>query len=94
MSEFKGTKGVWKLIDVTWLNNSNVFTHTVSVDGSEISVCNSFGETKEEAEANAKLIAASPELLDFLISSVDEIREVGLINMSDYIETLIKKATE
>lgn len=107
MSKFKGTKGEWKLefnhkpkrtrLEVNAYPyptrpdyKINIYSHMLSEDDCSVKGCGCIGEK----EYDAKLIAAAPELLGFLISSVDEIRECGLINMSNYMEILIKKALD
>ncbi len=61
MSEFKGTKGPWSV------------SANTSVD-SELGgfICEAYGDSTsfEQDQANAKLIAAAPELLDALQQSM------------------------
>lgn len=66
--EFKGTKGEWK---VDHINNERK-----NIVSNDIDVCDLFGnlgngfEKNERFEANAKLIAAAPELLEALQEAV------------------------
>jgi hypothetical protein len=74
--EFKGTKGEWKL------SESKTFGRQM-VDLGDFNGCidvwyhNGESMTKEEAEANAKLIAAAPELLEALQESQKYLVELG-----------------
>jgi hypothetical protein len=58
--EFKGTKGEWKVI-------GGVILRSIECNGKQIVVCQG-----KEVEANAKLIAAAPDLLEALL----KVREV------------------
>lgn len=63
-SAFEGTKGKWKVINIELFDYS-----TCVVGNDKTSVCHLFYEGRtitDEAKANAKLIAAAPELLEAL----------------------------
>jgi len=63
MKEFKGTKLKW-FYDKR--NGKGIVSH-VKICGYESFIrVDSFGKTEEETEANAKLIAAAPDLLEAL----------------------------
>ena len=59
MTTFKHTKGVW------FVNRDNESApHTVVFSSKDdLSIAEALGNSNEEAEANAKLIAAAPDLL-------------------------------
>lgn len=76
MKEFKGTKGKWH-----YQEDSDAYTHIVRPDeksGQIIAQLNQ--DTSGVTEANARLIACAPELLEeleTLVSAMDEISPVG-----------------
>lgn len=61
MNQFKGTKGSWKVI----INDDNT-PDIVSDSGVEIAYTPNYNGDKTEQLANARLIAAAPELLKVL----------------------------
>lgn len=83
MIEFKGTKGPWKMAGESISGNKN-FNIIGTVVGGRHKIARvpfnhdpSFSDNlnvrdKSEAEANAKLIAAAPELLEIVKHFVDE----------------------
>jgi hypothetical protein len=91
MENFKGTPGPWKLSEV---NGELITTENTNV-------CKVFSMELKEGQANAKLIAMAPELLD----AIDRINKIVYANVikvgsPDYHEIrnlcdhLIQKATE
>ena len=74
--EFKGTKGEWKVIESTvyclhqtsWRKGEPVMSNRF---WASVQSCPTLKESKEEVEANAKLIAAAPELLEALQFIID-----------------------
>ncbi len=94
--EFKGTKGDWSRYKST-LPSDKIATHSVYVGTRRIALCYNVFEVDKskntnelEAEANAKLIAAAPELLEALQLLV---RENMLSHKGDEIAIkAIKKA--
>jgi K+/H+ antiporter YhaU regulatory subunit KhtT len=64
-------------------------------------ICKVFGDSKEEAEANAKLIAAAPDLLEALENLIDPMTGLVADHVAHYIgsekahkiEQAIEKAT-
>jgi hypothetical protein len=89
----KHTKGKWETQGS--LDNIEVIVKT-SIDGlysriAHVANWDQYPPNYEEAEANAKLIAAAPELLETLI----EILELGAnISIQELAHKAIKKATE
>ena len=99
MSEFKGTKGVWVIGTAFKADTKNIHIKT---DGKLITVedCDGIavaivGRISEEAqEANAKLIAAAPELLEALEMCFNALQTYGkhpIIKLQ--VEAVINKAT-
>ena len=69
--ENKFSKGNWKTIDkATFDSYQNVWSKALYIDGFNFCMYIS-GRTEEEVNANAKLIAAAPELLTALIKMCD-----------------------
>jgi len=99
MSEFKGTKGKWTRYLSSLMGSDKIVSHSVYVGTKRIALCYNLFETdksknveEKEAEANAKLIACAPEMLDMLI----ELNNFCNMKIEDHnkLEQLIKKATE
>lgn len=102
MSENKHTPGPWK-----YQENSDVYTHIVR-HGDDRFLCNLGQDTSGRAEADARLIAAAPEMLEALKRAQTFIGngiELGYIKMPDIesdpanetpkiIAAAIKKAAE
>lgn len=103
MKDFKGTKGKWisRYNGNYWeVNREEDFE-----DGKRLAISVMVFETKDgnlvfsrsgEAIANAKLIAAAPEMLQALQSFANGVRERGYAgHLSDYLkqaDTIISKA--
>ena len=85
--EFKGTKGNWEFENVTTHNGD---FYKVKSDNTT-SICNVTTRNQEQAQANAKLIASAPELLDALQLLVSQLENEHL---SEYCEPLIDKAKQ
>lgn len=97
MSEFKGTKGEWKI-------NPRA-SRNVQCNGTTIANCSAgqSGDDEHIEIANAKLIACAPEMLEML-NKVDLLQSenygngmnthLALIGLAREIRELIKKATE
>lgn len=83
MKEFKGTKGYWHLNSETPIKGKYAATELVINFDEHITSCVSvfctIDEGSEEDLANAKLITASPELLEELI----ELRE-WVLSLNDW----------
>lgn len=87
--EFKGTQGNWQVID-TYDNYLPYTTETPQIiiwDGDEQAsgpICD-MGEIGDmnyaEALANAKLIAAAPEMLEALILALPQLKKYALLNI-------------
>ena len=92
----KHTKGPWTY-SVSRKNGAEFEVHN---DHSHIAVVSDYGpkHNLERAEANARLMAASPDLLNVLIELTDKFNDLYLnstcINTSFEIEKLIESADE
>lgn len=92
----KHTQGTWKPNPISGYERE---VRVINQDGSKKLIClaNSNPSFKTgEAEANAKLIAAAPDLLQVLIEiqfMIDAERPVILSEMENKIKSAIKKAT-
>lgn len=103
MKEFKGTKGKW-LLD-TYGGQGSVIDITVNINDEEdaqIAQVYSLNEMcykefqNEEHKANAKLIAAAPEMLEML-QKIKEINNAHNFNghlINEQIEKLLNKILE
>ena len=83
MSEF--TKGKWEKLYIK--TSSGGYYKIIS---ESVSVCNIITRNEDQAEANAKLIACAPEMLELLI----RLSDFEPLSGSKEIEQIIKKATE
>ena len=83
------TKGEWVGITVT---TPNGFFERVTIKDGE-SICNITTRNSKRAIANAKLIAAAPEMYETLIKVKEWLIDMNL-PIIDNIEKAIKKATE
>ena len=59
---------------------------------SGILIANAYGKTKEEAEANAKLIAQSPVMYTFIVDYIDAMEDKG--NLSIHETALLDSAKQ
>lgn len=96
MSEFKGTKGEWDY--VKGMIEGNMQSHFFIISNkSQYNICKCQSATMNltESEANAKLIACAPEMLEALESLLhaNSINKIENMNFES-IRQLIKKATE
>ena len=87
MSEFKGTKGEWAISP-----SSDGFIADISDNFAIAKVFDNSFIQKGECEANLKLIACAPEMLEMLI----KLNNFCTMKIEDRneLEELIKKATE
>jgi hypothetical protein len=82
MEDFKGTKGVW---EVSYNTTAHLpFAYVI---------CNK-QESDEEAEANAKLIASAPELLEALLEVIKYMTAHIPEKIFEQVNNAIDKATE
>lgn len=94
MEKSKHTPGPWKVFNSKYAYRPGIEAEEFSVVifGEISESCGVDGRTEDEKEANAKLIAAAPELLEALRYSRrflnSENRDV------DYVDSVIKKAAE
>jgi hypothetical protein len=105
--EFKGTKGEW-IFNNSFVNPSNDNKGSLgSILCNDYYIFQVFDNInmfeklrKEEAQANAKLIACAPEMLDVLKESfnlMDKLQmptEFEIAQLRNKLHSLIKKATE
>lgn len=69
--EFQGTKGVW--------TTENVLTYSgdfYKVKAGDLSVCNITTRNQVSARANARLIAAAPDMLEALINIASNLKNL------------------
>ena len=93
--ETKFTKTEW------WTDKENTTSVFVGNEGIEIQVWH-YAHQKEEAEANAKLISAAPEMFDILSDTVrklellKKVRKLSIFESSLLLNSndILKKATE
>ena len=93
-----------KLFQECFENEYGFYTQPISTsDSNKILFANAYGKTKEECLANAKLIAAAPEMLEALINIEDYVnRSLTLSGHSSKdieiilskVRISVKKATE
>ena len=87
--ETKITKGEWK--DIIVSNADGWFHRVIAIEGE--SVCNIITRNTQRAQANAKLIAAAPELLEALLNIENDNNSIPK-TIWDLRNSAIKKATE
>jgi len=94
MSEFKGTKGSWYVDhEESGKNEFDVKYTPISSDRIK-TIIDVYGDD-EQSEANAKLIACAPEMLEILLRCSEWIINCNEnIQIVKDIDSLIKKATE
>ncbi|MGB1281005.1 MAG: hypothetical protein ACPG5V_13675 [Vibrio cyclitrophicus] len=90
MSEAKFTKGEW-IVDYDNCDYGSGEWYIVGNARVEFSY-RATSEEKEEAKANAHLIAAAPEMYSELDELSGIIRRMGVESASDRIDQLLKKA--
>ncbi len=91
MTNFKGTKGKWEIFKPNHIGLTNVSFGENNGFNPFIELWHHlFDNEKEEAEANAKLIAHAPEMLEMLFNVKDYLGS----DVREQVEQLIKKATE
>ena len=94
MKEFKGTKGEWRTYGYPSLDEDGGYNGGFSIKSTEkkenghsktiteVPAYEFWGQTLETAEANAKLIAAAPDLLEALQEICDVISQEGVTNIN------------
>ena len=93
MNEFKGTIGKWEVVA-----QNETGALITGMNGNE-SICTVWGSSVDEFEANAKLIAYAPDMLEMLKIMGDALLELmnhqdGWEDDYESLKQLIKKATE
>lgn len=95
MKEFKGTKGKWNY-HVTQNKNDRPYHNIQKGDwGDAIALLYPHHVTEEELEANAKLIAAAPEMLEVILEIYNECRfrsDIISFEVSKKLKPIITKA--
>jgi hypothetical protein len=82
MAEVKHTKGPWK---IQWARNG---TYPLGIHNGEVNIITAIGRpANPEAAANARLIAAAPELLECLRQLVD-----GMVDIEDSNDGVIRRS--
>lgn len=89
----KHTPGPWEVGEANHTLQYEIGVRAVDEDGFVICDITNDGYGPEENEANAKLIAAAPEMLEFLMETVS-VLSPEFKSLADRIESVIKKATE
>lgn len=89
MSEFKGTKGKWKLAT----NDYGYYTSVRNLDDTR-KICVSRVNNVTESNANMLLISKAPEMLEMLIEIRNQIEDGRTYITKEDINKLIKEATE
>ena len=91
MSEFKGTKGTWRIVKVDSIKGEIFITcDTIPI----VSIAINDYVYENEAEANAKLISAAPDLLEALKVCYTSLCTYGKHpTIENQVENAIKKAT-
>lgn len=86
MKEFKGTPGPWNYCadEPDWVTDSN--------DNIAVARVTRYNADAEDQHANAKLIAAAPELLEALIKLVDIVDDMVHGPSTDAAHAAINKA--
>ena len=93
MSEFKGTKGPWrvseKVGDFIHIRHDNNYPGAMSLNLAHITARASWSK---EAEANARLIAAAPDLLEALQDALHAYDKHSEHSQWDFARAAIAKA--
>lgn len=88
--EFKGTKGKWKLSGKT---KSYPISEIVSSVETDLEIAYVLPKVSGTREANAKLIASAPEMLEMLKDILSGMKNENYEVCQTEIQELIKKAT-
>ncbi|MCW3109898.1 MAG: hypothetical protein JWQ09_4404 [Segetibacter sp.] len=99
MNEIKSTPGPWEFRRWTgdsWPEDRWSVGQSIT-NGTAICISPRYFTEGEESEANAKLIAATPDLLQALITAEDTLNKLNINSVCDnslyIVRTAIKKAT-
>ena len=98
MSEFKGTKGKWKIKDIKSALETTINSNEYRIAEVKHYKGKNFNDPIEkEAKANALLISKAPEMLELLINFTKAIPDNGRWDYQSCMSEahkLIKEATE
>ena len=86
----KHTLGEWIIVDGDLIESQDGYPIASIFDGNSIQG----GEDAKAIKANAKLIAAAPEMLEVLKSSMPYLEQFALRDILNKAKSVIKKATE
>ena len=91
----KHTQGEWKIGNLNERKNTiEVVAYPNGILTGIANIFNGFSTRQSEAEANAKLIASAPELLDALKKVLEFVPKMEQLATWERAEQAIKKATE
>lgn len=88
--EFKGTKGKWEVYKPDHIGCVNVSVGNYDGFNGFVGLWHHHFENKQEAEANAKLIASAPEMFEMLNNIYDKELDITQKNRNEIFKLLTK----